>query len=411
MRAPRPYRVSLGSAILVGALALGACDAAEPGDGPAATHDVADGVDGVDGVDTSEVSGTDSTVPETVAPSAADERIVSVSGGRGERRDDLFPDVSGDDLVWVQVWFEASAGTAADADCLRDPYTTGCHWDVMHRRLPDGPAQVLFAGQSPRSSPRVGDGTAVWLDDAGDTWVKEFASGDTTRVPLAMWLQATPVPHAGKLWWWGYDSLSGSYAFISYELTSGTTRTGLSTYPFDPNLSPTSPLSSLARRQPFTVTDDAVLFAFWNASLGIQQWPFSGNARPLIEDAERSHLRVLERDDGSLVTLSYDTTADCQPASCALAFTAFTGDIASPLAPAAVPTRYVEPVGDGDRVLWLDRRDGPYALYGVTPDGHELRLSSEKAEIGALSSIAAGNGRVVWADRRSGRWRLMSRDW
>ena len=211
--------------------------------------------------------------------------------------------------------------------------------------------------------------------------------------------------------WWGYDSLSGSYAFISYELTSGTTRTGLSTYPFDPNLSPTSPLSSLARRQPFTVTDDAVLFAFWNASLGIQQWPFSGNARPLIEDAERSHLRVLERDDGSLVTLSYDTTADCQPASCALAFTAFTGDIASPLAPAAVPTRYVEPVGDGDRVLWLDRRDGPYALYGVTPDGHELRLSSEKAEIGALSSIAAGNGRVVWADRRSGRWRLMSRDW
>ena len=383
-------------------MALGGCDVAEV-DGLVATGTDADvdvRVDADVGADVVEVGGS--------------ERVVSLAGlgARGEAREDLFPDLSGDDLVWVQSWLDVSApGVNAETQCLSCPYCNGCRWDLMYRRLPAGPPEVLSTGASPRSGPLVGDGVIVWLDDAGNVVLRDLVTAEVTRVPALTWLSATPTPHGGRLWWWGYDSLSGSYGLISYDRKNGVLKSGLSVYLQDPNASASSSLSGLSRRQPFTVTDDAVLFALWEETISIQQWSFTGNATPVIKDPQRSHLRVLQRADGALVTLSYDNTDGCQTAACALAFTAFVGEAETPLAPDAVPTRYVPPVVAGDRLLWVDHRDGAYAVYGVGPDGAELRLSSDEAEIGAVSSIAASGRRVVWADHRSGRWRLMARDW
>ena len=114
---------------------------------------------------------------------------------------------------------------------------------------------------------------------------------------------------------------------------------------------------------------------------------------------------------GGDTTMVVDQAETCVRGLCDLLIEAFGDGGLQPVAIDALPTRYVLPALAGERYVWVDYRDGPYAVHGVDPDGRELRLSSDRAEIGALSNVAASGQRVVWADRRSGRWRLVAGSW
>jgi len=391
-------------ALAMGVCALG-CDADS------------DGRIAADQVDVGDAEIAREVIEEVASPAAALEQVVSVAGEARGARDDLFCDLSGDDLVWVQLWLDLSVtGATADTDCTTCPYCAGCRFDFMYRRLPAGRAELLHSSSYAQAGPQVGNGVATWVGEGGETYMRDLARGETKVVPSPAWVSAAPVVHGNNLWWWGYDNAVGSYSFSAYDRTSGLVESGPATYVNDPSAYTSAPLAGLARRQPFTVSDDGIWYTRWDGTPALVLWRFGGTPEVVFDATDRIHLRALPQSDGGIVTLGYESNA-CEASTCGLGFTAYAGDqghidgSGESLAADAVPSRYVAPVADGDRIVWVDHRDGPYAIYGVGPTGDERRLTSDAAEIGAVSTIAASNGRVVWADRRSGRWRIMARAW
>ena len=388
-----------GMAALI-VVACAGCDVAEPDTLPAqAMHDTRAESD----------AGDDTSAPPS--PSTPEDELVSTGGAVGEARDDLFPDLSGNDLVWLRIWLdEAAPGAAADTDCLVTPYMAGCRFDAMYRALPDGPAEVLYEGRSPRSAPRVGDGLAVWLEDGGGLIVRELATRSQRPVPVSSWVPTTPTPFDGELWWYGYDSWSGGYGLMAYDLASELTELRVSTYLQDPHWSPSSQLSQLSQRQPFSAGDERIVWVAWDGTQVVQEWPYGGKPDTIVSEPSRAAVRALLLDDDVLVTMS-QTNVGCQPSACELDFTSYEGSDEHALAADAEPSRYVPPVADGGRIVWLDRRNGMYEVWGAAADGSAMPLSSVDAVIGAVSTLAASEGLVVWADRRSGRFRLMAAQW
>lgn len=388
-------------AVAAFAAAAFACDVAEPDSSSAASAG-----DTVDAADTSEGGETEVEAPPS---SGVEEQVVSLPGPAGEASDDLFPDLDGDDLVWTQLWFDANApGADPEYDCMRCPYCDGCRIDVVYRKLPDGPLVVLDEGTTPRTGPRVGDGLACWRDDSGQIHVRDLDSGQQEDVVVPGYVQATPVPYGGKVWWWGYDQRYG-YTILSYELETDLVRAEVTGYLRLQNnqLSPNSQLANIGYRQPFAVGDDGLVFIAWDGSSQVRLWPWAGDPIIRVTSAQRMFQHVLPRPDGALVTLSYRRDDGCNGSQCDLMIDAFADKELEPLAVDAVPTRFVEPAMADEAVVWVDYRDGPYTVYAVDADGRETRISSDLAEVGALSNVAADGQRVVWADRRSGRWRLV----
>ena len=373
----RPSRIAT---VALGCLLWCACDVAEVDS--AASRDAAD---------VSELAEVEVTQPSSV------EQPIEGDGAS----DDLFPDLSGDDLVWVQVRLDTSVA-APETDCLTCPYCAGCRFDLVHRRLPDRQTTLLAAQAQATSRPRVHDGTVVWLDGSSVIHVRDVDSGESYQGSPQAWIGTTPVPFNGKVWWWGYDSSVG-YGVVSFDYTRDVIQAEHRVSMLDPNLS-TGSLASFARSQPFSIDAHGIVFAT-NDARALMRWAFRGEAEVLVQNEASGArlLRGLTRDDGRLVVLSDDGDAR---------LTLDGHDLST------TPSRYVAPVVDGDRVLWLDFRDGGYAVFGAREAGRAgtsapeiVRVSSEAAVIGAISSIGASDGRVVWSDHRSGRWRLMTRTW
>lgn len=383
----------------VASAALAGCDVAE--------ITPADQVDSIDADATSEVAaevGGEVVVP----PPAHLERLVTTGDA-----DDLYPDLAGDDLVWARLWLDTSApGATAETDCLTCPYCSGCRFDVMHKRLPDGPETLLHGSTTPHSAPRVGDGVVTWADASGNIAVHDLASGSTSTVVAAAWVGATPVPRDGRLWWLGYDPDAQQNALMSWTRATGILRAELHTWMNSLYWGFGSALGAIGERQPFVLGEDQVLWPSWSGTSIIMGWPYQGSAiTTALEDPERDHVRVLILAGDTFITESYVRAVGCSTSDCELALMAHDAAGSRRLVPDARPSRYVPPVTDGERVAWVDRRGGPYTVYGLDASGVGERLSSEQAVIGALSNLAASEGRVVWSDRRNGHWQLVVRDW
>ncbi len=383
-----------------------ACDVAAPDAGPAAHTADAEGP-----AEIAEVGGLDEVLAhETSPPSPRAEAVISEGAGVGEARDDLFPDLAGDDLVWIRVWLDTSiANVDAATDCMTCPGCHGCRFDVVHRRLPDGPARTLDSGRMPRTGPRVGGGLASWVDDEGRILVRNLAGDTHEIVTTGTWLQAAPVPFDGKLWWRAWDNASQRHAVFVHDIASATRERAFSAELFDPYWVASSQLAQLAQRQPFSIGAHGVDFVATDDAQSVRRWAWQGSPEVLLTQAERVFARVLQRADGTVVTAGYPASTGCVVGQCELALHALDRAGIAPIAPDARPSLYTTPVVGGDTVVWLDRRDGRYQVHAAGPDGAERRLSSELAEIGAVSTLAANARGAVWADRRSGRWRLVWR--
>ncbi len=355
-----------------------ACDVAEVE--PAASHDTRN---------VGDVAEVSEVAAEVIEPTAVEQVIESEAAS-----DDLFPDLSSNDLVWVKVRLDTSVG-AADTDCTSCPYCAGCRFEVVHRRLPNRQTLLLAGQAQPSARPRVRDGVAVWLDASSVIHVRDLDSAKAYRGDPQTWLGATPVPHGGKVWWWGYHQGAG-YGLISFDYKRDLIVAEHGASILDLNIS-SGNLADLAREQPFSIDARGIVYANYDART-LLRWAFEGEAEELLRHApdEARLLRGLTRADGRLVVLADDGDAHLMVDDEVLSTT---------------PSRYVAPVVDGDRVVWLDFREGGYAVYGAGDASEVVRVSSSAAVIGAISSIAASDGRVVWSDHRSGRWRLMTRTW
>ncbi len=417
-----PHIAAVGAFVAVVALWAGApgCDveavqlpAREDADAIAVAEVSADG------------SGTDSAASPPEAqegPPVAGERALT----HGSDGDDLFPSLDGDELVWVRIRVDATllASGQEAPDCLSCPYCTGCVADIRHRRLPDGEEETLSTTYGVRAAPRIGDGHIVWFDQNGYIQLYDLATRRTASVPETTYGNRTPIPFGGALWWYGYDYSSwGSWGLMAYDLSAGERSTELVT-PMDDGWWGSGGLNGMGVGQPFALGTKRVVWSRWEAAdaqaeewtFVVHAWPYYGTEAPAVPlDPERDHIHPMLTASDTLVTENYLHGAGCTVGNCDLALTAYPANGAPrELAPGAKPSLLIDPVVAGDRIVWLDHRDGLYHLWAVDvarPAEGARRMTSDKAKVGTLSTFAAGTRGLVWADRRTGRWRLYSRDW
>lgn len=392
-----PPRIATVVALAAG-LALAACDdgAASPASDPA----------------TADAVGADGDATPTPAPSERGERALT-SGAS----DDLFPALDGDDLVWVRLTVDAAAAPAGGEppDCMASPYLDACDWRLMTRKLPAGSERLLLVSSGVPYPPVVSGGHVVFTDSSNQqTWDITLAGGASQP------LDAIPPGHRavalrdGRVWSYGYDYVGGGMSTIAVELASGervaTVLMNASDYGWWAGA-----LGALARPPSVDVGDDHLVWSTWSGSSVIMSAALDGSdPGPLGVDADLDLIRPRVVGDRAVVE-SYVRASGCGQ-FCALGLVVVGDDGGlTPIADAE-PSAYVALASHGARVAWVDRRGGAYAIWGVAlaadaSRARPERLSSDAARIGTLGPPAVGASRVVWSDRRSGRWHLVERSW
>ena len=114
---------------------------------------------------------------------------------------------------------------------------------------------------------------------------------------MSSWVPTTPTPFDGELWWYGYDSWSGGYGLMAYDLASELTELRVSTYLQDPHWSPSSQLSQLSQRQPFSAGDERIVWVAWDGTQVVQEWPYGGKPDTIVSEPSRAAVRALLLDD------------------------------------------------------------------------------------------------------------------
>ena len=297
--------------------------------------------------------------------------------------------------------------------------------EVRHKRLPNGEEAILSTTSGLRAAPRVGDGRVVWFDQNGYIQFHDLAAKQTETIAETAYGNRTPLPFAGRLWWYGYDYGDwNNWGLMAYDVSSAQRAPTLVTQMDDGGWG-SGGLNGMGRGQPFALGTKRVVWSRWEPvdekavewTFVVHAWPHAGTEAPALAlDPERDHIRPMLTANDTLVTENYLHSEGCTVSNCNLALTAYpTNGTPRVLAPAAKPTLLIDPVVAGERIVWLDHRDGLYQLWAVDvaqPAKDAVRITSEKARIGTLSTFAASTTRgVVWADRRTGQWRLYSRAW
>lgn len=407
------------AAALAAVLALIGCDVEHglTSDHVGSDATASDSVGG--GADTLGAETADSVAPETKVPSAAGEQALT----RGDDGDDLFPSIAGDDLTWVRLRSDRTGlGPGETAtDCLSCPWCGTCVSEIRYKHLPNGEEQVLASEYGLRSAPEIGDGRITWCDTNGVMQIHALATGRTDPVPQQSYANRAPIPLDDRLWWYGYDP-NGNWGLVAYDVATAEARTAIVTTMNSPWWG-SGGLNGVGIGQPFVLGSERVVWSSWEPVDDLQQtygfvihsWPYAGITAPIVAiDPARDHAFPLLTDNDTLVTANYLRSEGCSVQRCDLALTAYrpTGGVRE-LTPGGKPSLLVDPVVTGNRVAWLDYRDGRYQIWSIdlASDRPAARLTSEVAQVGTLSTIAAGTRGVVWADHRSGHWRLFARAW
>lgn len=373
---------------------LAGCDT-EGGPGLGADAEVADGL------------GADVEAVEEVVAAAP---IVSASP-RAVPRHDLFPDLSGDQLVWTSLWLDTGApGASAETDCLACTYCTGCRADIVTRRLPDGPALTVYAGTRVLGAAKVGEGVVSFRDESGAVAVFDLETRAVRRFQAAgSGSSAAALPQRGALWDYAYDGARQRYMFRACPLGGSTCEGRLEASPRNEVSSNGTSLFELGRQQPFGATPDRLLWVSFEAQSKVMSWSYDGTVRTEASSAELMFRCPLVRDDGVIIAQAYPYASGCSSAACTLGFVRLEDGSAEPILPDAKATRFVAPTMAGDRLVWVDRRAAEYVVMSASPSGAMTRLSGDGAEIGTSSNLAASGRRVAWAERRQGRWRIVAK--
>ena len=331
--------------------------------------------------------------------------------------DQLFPALEGDDLIWVEgrpALARVGDAEAPVVDCLACPTCGNCVWEIKHLDLGSGETSVLGSETSLRGPPRLRDGIAVWMRTDGGFDALDLGTGETWGASgdAIGYLNVTPIPAAGALWWVGYHSSDGRSGIQRYVLATGKTELVSEGWLYS-NWDPSGGgLAQVARSAIFDVDSNGD--AVYPDNGGVARTGAVGQPPTRLElDSTRTIIRVVSAGPDDLVTLDYDADLGCAETTCILALHLWRDGVATPLTDdAARPTRYVAPVVSGRRVYWLDHRDGPYALYSTSlddPEGGLRRETSEDAVLSGWVPPACSGGRCAWMDRRDGTWRIYGR--
>ena len=383
----------LGACALSMVLLVGACDA-EP---EAARSELGD---------TGDASDSGDVGPREVVAAAT---VVSTSPRSGPR-DDLFPDLSGEDLVWTSVWLDTSvSGATSDTDCMACPYCVGCRADVLTRRLPAGPVVTVYAAPRVIGAARVGEGVVSFRDETGQLAVFDLGTRAVTRFSTGSggtsW---AGVPHDGAVWLHGYDPTRQNYMIRACRIGGTTCEGKLEANARDELSSNGTNLYELGRRQPFAAGERLVWSTFDDRSR-VMSWSYAGTITTEAADSELMFRSPLLRGDGVVIAQAYERQGGCWSSDCVLGFFRLEGGEAEAILPEARPSRFVGPAMAGDRLVWIDRGEGNYVVMSATPAGEVRRLSGDGAEIGTTSNLAADGRRVAWAERRQGKWRIVAK--
>lgn len=412
--------------LLLSLLSVAACETGAAGDALAGTDVVTHDAEGSEPDATpGDAEGGDDVAPLGVSgPSPALESPLTELGV-----DALLPDLSGDDLVWYEahpIPVEGAREDAAEApepgapaapvapvDCLACPGCGGCTWQLHHRNLATGAERVIAEETYVQAAPRVGDGRVVWLRADGQLGISELATGAERSVANNNgWYGATPIPFDGKLWWYGYNYVSGQSGLMRAAADgTGGTLVAVS-YMNESWTVPNGSFANVGRWQPFAISEGGAVWSEWgNGSQRVRRWPLSGAPETLLEDPSRDYTSATILPTGEVVTKSYDRTQGCSETNCKPEIRLYEGGHERKLS-AGRPSIYGRPVVGAGRLFWFDYRDGPYRLWSRLiddPDAEPERVTSDDAVLSAAVPPAVSNGRVVWMDRRDGNWRLYTK--
>ncbi|MBT9560608.1 MAG: hypothetical protein IV100_31580 [Myxococcales bacterium] len=364
-----------------------------------------------------DAQGDDGGESVVIAPAPEGERPL-IAASEPTAPDQLFPALEGDDLVWVEGRpIPARIGDADPAtfDCLACPTCGYCDWEVKHRDLASGESSVLWTQTTLRGPPRLKDGIVVWLRTDGGFDALDLGSGQTWGASgdAIGYLNITPIPAAGALWWTGYHPQDGRSGIQRYVLATGKTELVSEAWLYS-NWDPSgSGLAQVAKSAIFDVDSNGDAVYPENGGAVARTGAVGQPPTRLELDSVRTFIRVVSAGPDELVTLDYDAELGCAETTCVLSLHLWrAGESVQLTDLAARPTRYVAPVVSGRRVYWLDHRDGPYALYSTSldnPEGGLRRETSEDAVLSGWVPPACSGGRCVWMDKRDGNWRIYGR--
>jgi hypothetical protein len=367
-----------------------------------------------DDAGTSDAAGDDGGESVVIAPPPEGERPVIAESGE-DSPDQLFPTLEGDDLVWVEgrpVPARLGDADPATIDCLACPTCGWCDWEVKHKDLASGESSVLWTQTTLRAPPRLKGGIVVWIRSDGGFDALDLGSGQTWGASgdAIGYLNVTPIPAAGALWWNGYHPQDGRSGIQRYVLATGKLELVSEGWLYS-NWDPSgSGLAQVAKSAIFDVDSNGDAVYPENGGAVARTGAIGQPPTRLELDSARTFIRVVAAGTDELVTVDYAADLGCAETTCVLALHLWRDGVATPLTDAAArPTRYVAPVVSGRRVYWLDHRDGPYVLYSTSLDDPEDGLRRETSEEAVLSGWvppACSGGRCVWMDKRGGGWRV-----
>lgn len=206
------------------------------------------------------------------------------------------------------------------------------------------------------SVPPAVDGTEIaWLTPwGGDRGVRvhDLATGETRTIDVYS-------PRAGE----GVSIANGFVAFTDYDRTIWRWRIALVRI-------------DSGEREWISPEEDLPQSDVWQVTLSGGLLAFKQGARYACYDPDgcEMHVVVVDRNAGR-TRLKIDTLS-----------------------------RYGPLVLADDLVMWLDTRDGPYAIYGahIAADAEQVRVTPQGAVLPWIAPMAYHDGRLAWSDRRSG---------
>jgi len=308
----------------------------------------------------------------------------TVYGGHG---DQVSPALGDGRLAYVDYSLDATGG------CLNTQTDADCAGRLVVLSLPDGkpeasiPVGVAF--------PAFGQGFVAWTAPSspqsqyGAVEVSHLDGKPAQTISTSNFIDATAPPAADGTRV-GWVDKNGKGPMVE-DLSTGTTTSLQAEEPWD-----SGPIALGGGRAAFgdmRWTDYRYVVKLVDLATGHQK------VFPLEDQTGNEKAVAITLTAGHLVWKEAQPWACYDPSGCVNRIVVVNlQDDSRKVITAPTISRYGPLLVLGNRVAWLDDRDGPYALYGAPLDGGDAtRITPEGAQLPYTDPATTGDGRLAWA--------------
>lgn len=387
-----------------------------------ASCDAGGGMDPIDEGTTGDPTGTTGqgtvqtvTLPPP-APNPGEELPVTSS-----EAPELFPDVGDSGVVFYrpvlvldEVSEEEAEGLTTDS-CMSCLHCYYCEWDVIYQPFDGSPEQTLDSVQNPQTALRLVGHRALWVQpQSGQSRVvvHDLTTNQQTNVDVqgGSWVGIVPELRGDWIYWHGYMYGWGANGMIATNIINENSKLKFTASMHQPYMNTPSQAALLTRRQPFILDDDRAIWSEWSGNgIALKVGTMSTETSTILVGSagwDYIHPVVV---GGRVAWKAYSHEKGCYDAVCDLTLMAKLpdGPPEDVTSATAAPSRYAPLAARGDQLLWVDYRDGPYAIYGrdlSDSKAPEQRLTSTEAVLSATAQPVVYGDTLVWMDRRTGNW-------